>query len=52
MLHGPHEGNVIAACGRVCVCNAEIEGDAVVCANLLRTSGKAVSECQTKRRSN
>lgn len=37
MLHRPHEGNVIAACGRVkraCVCKTEIEGEAVECANL------------------
>lgn len=34
MLHKPHEGNVIAARGRVCVCKTELEGDAVVCVQI------------------
>lgn len=46
MLHRPHESNAMAGC--VCVCKTEIEGDAVVCANFVPTSGKAALDCQAK----
>lgn len=48
MLHRSHEGNMIVARGCVCVCKIEIEGDALVCANLFQTSGKAAPQSQAK----